>query len=69
MSVKNYYAHTRPDNPDPAHRQTLEDHLYGVAERAAVFAEAFGAGEWGYHAGLWHDLGKYSKGGVAIKRY
>jgi CRISPR-associated endonuclease/helicase Cas3 len=38
----------------------LADHLAGVAERAGRFAAAFGAGEWGRLAGLWHDLGKYS---------
>ncbi|NOZ23499.1 MAG: CRISPR-associated helicase Cas3', partial [Planctomycetes bacterium] len=30
------------------------------AELAKEFASRFGAGEWGYLAGLWHDLGKYS---------
>ncbi len=31
-----------------------------VAEMASGFAASFGAAEWGYAAGLWHDLGKYS---------
>ncbi|MDY6833915.1 MAG: hypothetical protein SVY53_03845 [Chloroflexota bacterium] len=37
MNTKNYYAHTLPDDIDPAHCHLLEDHLYGVAERAAEF--------------------------------
>jgi CRISPR-associated endonuclease/helicase Cas3 len=36
----------------------LEDHLKCTAELAASFADEFGCGEWGYIAGLWHDLGK-----------
>jgi len=35
--------------------------LWKVAQLAQQFAAPFGAGEWGYLAGLWHDLGKYSK--------
>ncbi|MFO7871669.1 MAG: CRISPR-associated endonuclease Cas3'' [Kiritimatiellia bacterium] len=34
--------------------------MEGTAELAKKFAEPFGAGDWGYLAGLWHDLGKYS---------
>ena len=37
----------------------LEDHLRKVAKKAQEFAGAFGAGDWAYPAGLWHDLGKY----------
>lgn len=33
-------------------------HLREVARLARRFAEPFGAGEWAYLAGLWHDLGK-----------
>src|SRR3974390_3494178 len=39
----------------------LADHLNETANLAAQFAAAFGASEWGYLAGLWHDLGKYSE--------
>jgi CRISPR-associated endonuclease/helicase Cas3 len=42
------------DNP-----QSLGDHIQGVAELAERFAAAFGNGDWGRLAGLWHDLGKY----------
>jgi hypothetical protein len=56
---KHYYAHSLPGRPREDWQQ-LEDHLRNVAETARGFAAAFGAGEWGYLAGLWHDLGKYS---------
>ncbi len=39
----------------------LGEHLFKTAERAAVFAAAFGFREWGWLGGLWHDLGKYSQ--------
>ncbi len=38
----------------------LAEHLCGTAECAAHFAAEFGCAGWGYLAGLWHDLGKYS---------
>lgn len=41
--------------------QPLADHLVGTAQRAGEMAGAFGCGEWGRIAGLWHDLGKYSE--------
>ncbi len=36
----------------------LQEHLTKVAELAKTFASKFGAGEFGYWAGIWHDLGK-----------
>jgi CRISPR-associated endonuclease/helicase Cas3 len=52
------YAHSLPG--EPAERwEPLERHLECVAAVAGEFASAFGAREWGYIAGLWHDLGKY----------
>ncbi|MGD9578749.1 MAG: CRISPR-associated helicase Cas3' [Syntrophorhabdus sp.] len=54
-----YYAHSLPGRPQEEW-QPLEEHLKNVAEMARGFAEDFGAGEWAYLAGLWHDLGKYS---------
>jgi len=60
-----YYAHTLPGKP-PETWQLLEDHLRNVAHLAARFAKPFGAEEWGYIAGLWHDLGKCSR---AFQRY
>jgi len=55
-----YYAHSRNGKPsEDWHR--LDDHLNKVAKMARTFAEDFQAGDWGYLAGLWHDLGKYSQ--------
>lgn len=34
-------------------------HLRAVARRAGEFAAPFSSSEWGWLAGLWHDLGKY----------
>ncbi len=42
-------------------RHLLREHLQAVAELSGRFAADFGAGDWGYAAGLWHDLGKYSQ--------
>jgi len=59
-ATSGFYAHTKEGCP-PGRWHSLEDHLKKVAELAQSFAEAFEAGEWGYVAGLWHDLGKYSE--------
>jgi CRISPR-associated endonuclease/helicase Cas3 len=55
-----FYARSLPGKP-PEDWHRLEDHLKVVAEMARTFAEDFGAGDWAYLTGLWHDLGKYSK--------
>jgi CRISPR-associated endonuclease/helicase Cas3 len=55
-----YYAHSLPDK-SPSEWQLLENHLRNVAKLARSFGESLGAGEWAYLAGLWHDIGKYSK--------
>ncbi len=55
-----YYAHTLEQCPE-TEWQPLADHLLGVADRAAEFAEAFGASDWGRLAGRMHDLGKFSR--------
>lgn len=58
--MKMFYAHSFDGRPlSDWHR--LEEHLKGTAELAKSFANAFGCGEWGYLAGVWHDLGKYSQ--------
>lgn len=50
-----FYAHSIEGKPVYEwHR--LEEHLKGTAELAASFAAEFGCGEWGYLAGLRHDL-------------
>lgn len=58
--VKNHYAHTLRGRPEEEW-QPLGDHLRGTAHLARAFASVFDAGEWGHVAGLWHDLGKFSK--------
>lgn len=54
------YAHSLPGKSKDKW-QPLDEHLKSVAEKAREFASAFGSGDWGYLAGLWHDLGKYSE--------
>ncbi len=46
-----YIAHTK---------QTLEEHLWGVAELAKIHTEKIGMGNYGELLGLLHDYGKYS---------
>ncbi len=53
------YAHSLSGRPQ-TEWHSLRDHLQQTAELAREFASDFEAGEWGYLAGLWHDLGKYS---------
>ncbi len=67
MERPRYVAHTRQGEPQSSW-EPLEDHLQLVADGndsgllgSALFAEAFGAADWGRVAGLWHDAGKYSK--------
>ena len=59
--TKKYYAHSL-EVKQPSDWQPLEEHLKNVAEKARSFAETFGGGEWGYLAGLWHDLGREING-------
>jgi CRISPR-associated endonuclease/helicase Cas3 len=40
--------------------------LRAVADLAGEFASTFGHSDWGRLAGLWHDLGKYSRSSKAI---
>ena len=42
--------------------QTIQDHLRGVAELAAMFARPFGGESQARLAGTLHDIGKYSDG-------
>lgn len=62
MGMKEYYAHSDPTGrgPEEGGWQLLSEHLEETAKLARQFADAFGAGDWGYLAGLWHDAGKYS---------
>ena len=54
MSI--YFAHIT----DEGRRQTVEDHLRGCAQLCALFASSFGAEQFGYLAGIMHDIGKYT---------
>lgn len=54
---KQYLAHSK--SRDGSRIDTVADHLKAVAGRAAKYAEAFGAADEAYFAGLLHDLGKY----------
>ena len=54
-----FFAHSLQGRP-PQEWQALESHLLAVAQLAGRFAGEFGAADWGYLAGLWHDIGKYS---------
>ncbi|MFH1038034.1 MAG: CRISPR-associated helicase Cas3' [PVC group bacterium] len=56
---KKYFAHSLDNRPE-SEWQPLEDHLLQVAELSGKFAGEFGCSGWGYLAGLWHDLGKYT---------
>ena len=50
------YAHSQ--NPR-GEWHGLVDHLRAVAETTAEFADVFGARDYGYWLGLWHDVGKF----------
>lgn len=53
-------AHVRRNDDGSFAIHDLEDHLRAVGELAGEFASSFGHSDWGWLAGLWHDLGKYS---------
>ena len=61
MDRKQYYAHSCEGDPDARNWQKLEEHLLNVAELAGDLCSRFATAEWGYLAGLWHDLGKYRR--------
>jgi CRISPR-associated endonuclease/helicase Cas3 len=52
-------AHVLPEDLHVTH--ILEEHLSAVSQMAGRMASEFGAEEWGRLAGLWHDLGKFSR--------
>lgn len=53
-----YLAHISEDG---LREQSVSEHLRNTAELAQSFAAAFECGDWGYCAGLLHDIGKYSE--------
>ncbi|MCL5022235.1 MAG: hypothetical protein M1497_02505 [Nitrospirae bacterium] len=56
-NMKEFYAHSI-EGKTVEERHRFEEHLFGTANLAGQFAADFGSEEWGYPAGLWHDLGK-----------
>lgn len=56
MVTVSFYAHS--ENRQGI-RHDLVAHLRSVAELASQFAGKFDAADFGYWAGLWHDLGKF----------
>jgi len=60
IADKRYHAHSLPGKP-VLEWQLLQEHLQETAKLAAGFAQEFGAAEWAYLAGLWHDVGKFSE--------
>jgi CRISPR-associated endonuclease Cas3-HD len=56
---RGFFAHS-VDDRDTSTWEPLQSHLERVASLAATFAAAFSAQDWGYLAGLWHDLGKFN---------
>jgi CRISPR-associated endonuclease/helicase Cas3 len=54
-------AHVRQDESGRFIIHDLDEHLSSVAALASEFALSFGSSDWASLAGLWHDLGKYSK--------
>lgn len=67
-----YYARTT-QKTDKSDWQTIEEHLENTAKISSGFAEKFEQKEFGYLAGILHDIGKYSEkfqkrlGGANIK--
>jgi len=55
-----YYAHLRKIDDSCIKHQYLEEHLLNVAKMSSRFTKKFEAQNWGYTAGIWHDIGKYS---------
>ena len=53
-------AHVRQDASGRWIEHPLTDHLLGVAELTGQFSRSFHNQDWGYLAGLLHDLGKFS---------
>ena len=53
-----YVAHINENGEE----QSVRDHLYGTAKRAAAFAAVFQGEKHAEVIGLMHDIGKYSEG-------
>jgi len=60
---KQFYAHSLEERPKNEW-QPLEEHLKETAILSKQFADVLGARDWGYLAGLLHDLGKRTDNGI-----
>jgi len=59
--MKNFFAHS-VEGKSESEWQELEAHpLFLCHSRAMPTGRQAGIQKWGYLAGLWHDLGKYSE--------
>ena len=58
-TLSDLVAHSAPEGG--GEEQSLEDHLRGVAEKAAGFAEAFESEAFAEWLGWWNDAGKVHK--------
>lgn len=58
VDTTTYCAHI---DSETGRLQLLKEHLEEVAHQAAQFAAEFDSKDWGYIAGLFHDLGKYDQ--------
>ncbi len=58
--MKISFAHSLQGRPI-SDWEPLENHLFNVSHLAGDFSFAFDSRDWGCLAGLWHDLGKYSR--------
>lgn len=60
MNARQPIAHAAQDrNGNWRDPHDLANHLRAVAKLASENAKEFNSADWGYLAGLWHDLGKY----------
>ena len=59
-SLKRMVGHSA-NPPEQPREQSLYDHMWGVAHRAANFAEAFDSALFGEWLGWWHDAGKVAE--------
>jgi len=51
------FGHSKEGAP-MAEWQTLQEHSVNVADKARSFTQAFASGDWGWVAGILHDVGK-----------
>jgi CRISPR-associated endonuclease/helicase Cas3 len=56
---KEAIAHVKKNENNEWEIHSLEEHLLEVARISSEMASIFGAQDWAYLAGKWHDLGKY----------